>query len=58
MYLICVGSILRMTLYIDLIGVSVGFGTDRHSVDIGPSTICYAGLRQGLSTIDHQVHDH
>lgn len=42
---------------VDLIGVPLDFGADRRGVDMGPSAIRYAGLRGGLETLGHTVHD-
>ncbi len=42
---------------IDLIGVPLDFGAGRRGVDMGPSAIRYAGLRQGLEALNHQVFD-
>jgi len=43
---------------IDLIGVPLDFGAGRRGVDMGPSAIRYAGLRQGLESLGHDVVDH
>src|SRR6187549_3304579 len=42
---------------VDLIGVPLDFGAGRRGVDMGPSAIRYAGLRQGLEALNHQVYD-
>ncbi len=42
---------------IDLIGVPLDFGAGRRGVDMGPSAIRYAGLRLGLESLHHIVHD-
>jgi arginase len=42
---------------IDLIGVPLDFGAGRRGVDMGPSALRYAGLRQGLEALGHRVHD-
>lgn len=42
---------------IDLIGVPLDFGAGRRGVDMGPSAIRYAGLRQGLESLGHEVND-
>ncbi|MDQ5852469.1 MAG: arginase [Chloroflexota bacterium] len=42
---------------VDLIGVPLDFGAGRRGVDMGPSALRYAGLRQGLEALDHRVHD-
>lgn len=42
---------------IDLIGVPLDFGAGRRGVDMGPSAIRYAGLRQGLEVLGHVVRD-
>jgi arginase len=44
-------------MQIDLIGVPLDFGAGRRGVDMGPSAIRYAGLRQGLESLGHQVND-
>lgn len=43
---------------IDLIGVPLDFGAGRRGVDMGPSAIRYADLRQGLESLGHTVTDH
>lgn len=43
---------------IDLIGMPLDFGAGRRGVDMGPSAIRYAGLRQGLEALGHDVTDH
>lgn len=45
-------------MQIDLIGVPLDFGAGRRGVDMGPSAIRYAGLRQGLEALGHTVTDH
>lgn len=45
-------------MQIDLIGVPLDFGAGRRGVDMGPSAIRYAGLRQGLEALKHAVTDH
>jgi arginase len=45
-------------MHIDLIGVPLDFGAGRRGVDMGPSAIRYAGLRQGLESLGHHVTDH
>ncbi len=45
-------------MQIDLIGVPLDFGAGRRGVDMGPSAIRYAGLRQGLEELGHQVTDY
>ncbi len=42
---------------IDLIGVPLDFGAGRRGVDMGPSAIRYAGLRQGLESLGYVVND-
>ncbi len=42
---------------IDIIGVPLDFGAGRRGVDMGPSAIRYAGLRAGLESLGHRVHD-
>lgn len=44
-------------MLIDIIGVPLDFGSGRRGVDMGPSAIRYAGLRQGLETLGHEVRD-
>lgn len=44
-------------MQIDLIGVPLDFGAGRRGVDMGPSAIRYAGLRQGIEMLGHQVND-
>lgn len=43
---------------IDLIGIPLDFGAGRRGVDMGPSAIRYAGLRQGLEALGHAVTDY
>lgn len=45
-------------MQIDLIGVPLDFGAGRRGVDMGPSAIRYAGLRQGLEELGHEVTDY
>ncbi len=45
-------------MQIDLIGVPLDFGAGRRGVDMGPSAIRYAGLRQGLELLGHDVTDY
>jgi arginase len=45
-------------MHIDLVGVPLDFGAGRRGVDMGPSAIRYAGLRDGLEALGHQVMDH
>ncbi len=42
---------------IAIIGVPIDLGAGRRGVDMGPSAIRYAGLRQRLEQIGHRVHD-
>ncbi len=42
---------------IDIIGVPLDLGADRRGVDMGPSAIRYAHLRQELLTLGYQVED-
>lgn len=42
---------------IDLIGVPLDFGAGRRGVDMGPSAVRYAGMREALESLDHQVRD-
>ena len=42
---------------IDLIGVPLDFGAGRRGVDMGPSALRYAGLREGLEQLGHNVSD-
>lgn len=44
-------------MQIDLIGVPLDFGAGRRGVDMGPSAIRYAGLRQGLEALSYRVND-
>jgi arginase len=44
-------------MQIDIIGVPVDLGADRRGVDMGPSAIRYAHLRQELQKIGHEVED-
>ena len=44
-------------MQIDIIGVPLDFGAGRRGVDMGPSAIRYAGLRQGLDELGHTVTD-
>lgn len=45
------------TLEIDIIGVPIDLGADRRGVDMGPSAIRYARLRQQLEAIRLRVED-
>lgn len=45
-------------MHVDIIGVPLDFGSGRRGVDMGPSAIRYAGLRQGLEALGYQVTDH
>jgi arginase len=42
---------------IDIIGVPIDLGADRRGVDMGPSAIRYAHLRQQLEELGHTVED-
>lgn len=42
---------------IDIIGAPVDLGAGRRGVDMGPSAIRYAGLRQGLEALGYTVED-
>jgi arginase len=42
---------------IDIIGVPIDLGADRRGVDMGPSAIRYAHLRQELEAIGYEVED-
>jgi arginase len=42
---------------IDIIGVPLDFGSGRRGVDMGPSAIRYAGLRDQLRSLGHDVAD-
>ncbi len=44
-------------MQIDLIGVPMDYGAGRRGVDMGPSAIRYAGMRDALLQIGHQVND-
>ncbi len=44
-------------MQIDIIGVPIDLGADRRGVDMGPSAIRYAQLRQKLEALGYAVHD-
>jgi len=44
-------------MHIDLIGVPIDFGAGRRGVDMGPSALRYAGLREALESLGHTVAD-
>ena len=44
-------------MQIDIIGVPVDLGADRRGVDMGPSAMRYAHLRQKLEALGHAVND-
>ena len=44
-------------MQIDIIGVPIDLGADRRGVDMGPSAIRYASLRQKLEGLGHAVED-
>jgi arginase len=44
-------------MQIDIIGVPIDLGADRRGVDMGPSAMRYAHLRQKLETLGHTVND-
>ncbi len=44
-------------MQIDIIGVPIDLGADRRGVDMGPSAIRYAQLRQKLETLGYTVED-
>jgi arginase len=44
-------------MQIDIIGVPMDLGADRRGVDMGPSAIRYAHLRQRLEELGHSVED-
>jgi arginase len=44
-------------MQIDIIGVPIDLGADRRGVDMGPSAMRYAHLRQKLETLGHAVND-
>ena len=44
-------------MIIDLIGVPMDFGAGRRGVDMGPSAISIAGLRERLETLGHEVNE-
>src|SRR5919109_5674545 len=44
-------------MQIDIIGVPIDLGADRRGVDMGPSAIRYAHLRQRLEELSHTVED-
>jgi arginase len=44
-------------MQIDIIGVPIDLGADRRGVDMGPSAMRYAHLRQKIEDLGHQVND-
>jgi arginase len=44
-------------MHIELIGVPIDFGAGRRGVDMGPSALRYAGLRESLESLGHRVFD-
>ena len=44
-------------MQIDIIGVPIDLGADRRGVDMGPSAIRYAQLRQRLEELGHTLED-
>jgi arginase len=42
---------------VDIIGVPMDFGQGRRGVDMGPSAIRYAGLREGIESVGHRIHE-
>jgi arginase len=42
---------------VDIIGVPMDFGQGRRGVDMGPSAIRYAGLREGIESLGHEIHE-
>ena len=42
---------------VDVIGVPMDFGQGRRGVDMGPSAIRYAGLRNGIENSGHTIHE-
>jgi arginase len=44
-------------MQIDIIGVPIDLGADRRGVDMGPSAMRYAHLRQKLEALGHAVND-
>ena len=44
-------------MQIDIIGVPMDFGQSRRGVDMGPSAIRYANLRERLQALGHDVED-
>ncbi|HUF39116.1 MAG TPA: arginase [Anaerolineales bacterium] len=42
---------------VDIIGVPMDFGQGRRGVDMGPSAIRYAGLRDGIERLGHRIHE-
>lgn len=44
-------------MQIDIIGVPIDLGADRRGVDMGPSALRYAHLREKLETLGHTVED-
>jgi arginase len=47
----------KTIMQIDIIGVPIDLGADRRGVDMGPSAIRYARLRQQLETLGYSVED-
>jgi len=46
-----------ITNQISIIGVPLDLGADRRGVDMGPSAIRHAGLRERLEAIGYEIHD-
>ena len=46
-----------ITNRISIIGVPLDLGADRRGVDMGPSAIRHAGLRERLEAIGYEIHD-
>ncbi len=44
-------------MVVDIVGVPMDFGQGRRGVDMGPSAIRYAGLREGVTAIGHTIHE-
>lgn len=44
-------------MIVDILGVPMDFGQGRRGVDMGPSAIRYAGLRDGIVELGHSIHE-
>src|SRR5207237_4251489 len=47
----------RMTTTVEIVGVAMDLGGNRRGVDMGPSAIRYAGLRDRLANLGYSVRD-